>query len=221
MTGARRHAQASAGSGVHRFRVRTVVFDLDGTLADAVPDIADAVDVMLKALSRPTLDVAQVRSMLGDSVHELVKRALTATGGVTEPIFTEGFARFVGQYEAHLADRSRPWPGVEEALSALEADGVQLAICTNKLDYLTRPFLDAMGWKGRFPSVVCGDTLDVRKPDPAPLLEAIRRTGVGPAAFVGDTVVDLTTARAARVPCLLMHLDEGRSYRRAPIRARC
>ncbi len=199
----------SYGEPARRFRIRTVVFDLDGTLADTAPDLTDAVNVMLRALGRRALTVGEVRAMLGDGLGMLTRRALGMTGPISEAIFDEGFALFAAHYEVHFADRSRPWPGVDRALSILEVDGVRLAICTNKLEYLTHPFLAAMGWEGRFAPVICGDMLPVRKPDPAPLLEAIRQAGKGPAAFVGDTKVDLMTARAAGVPCLLMNMEEG------------
>jgi phosphoglycolate phosphatase len=93
---------------------------------------------------------------------------------------------------------------VEATLAALEAQGVTLAICTNKLEALTHRFLAAVGWTDRFAAVVGGDTLPVRKPDPAPLRLAIERAGGGAAAFVGDSITDTDTARAAHIPCVAL-----------------
>lgn len=85
-------------------------------------------------------------------------------------------------------------------MDALAARGVDLALCTNKLERLAHSLVDALGWSGRFAAIVGGDTLSVRKPDPLPLREAIARAGGGRAAFVGDSITDADTARAARVP---------------------
>jgi phosphoglycolate phosphatase len=93
-----------------------------------------------------------------------------------------------------------PYPGVERALDELAAAGVSLALCTNKVEGLTHQLLAALGWKGRFAAVVGGDSLPTRKPDPAMLHEAIARAGGGPAAYVGDSLTDADTARAAGVP---------------------
>ena len=114
----------------------------------------------------------------------------------------DGFPLFLEHYQAHIADNTRPFAGVEAALDALSAQGVALAICTNKLEGLARMLVDALGWNGRFEAIVGGDTLAVRKPDPAPLLLAIDRAGGGPGAFVGDSITDTDTARAAAVPCV-------------------
>lgn len=96
--------------------------------------------------------------------------------------------------------RTRAYPGVEAALEALDAEGVRLALCTNKPEMLTVKLLAALGWEGRFGGIVAGDTLPLRKPDPAPLFEAIDRAGGGRAAFIGDSIIDAETARAARLP---------------------
>jgi phosphoglycolate phosphatase len=185
-------------------RFKTVVFDLDGTLADTAPDLTAALNHALRVLGRPPVPAEDVRHMVGHGAKALLRKGLAATGEVSAALVDEGFPIFLAHYEAHIADHSRPFPGVEQALAALEAAGIAIAICTNKLEGLTDVFLRAIGWGGRFAAVVGGDTLSVRKPDPAPLLEAIARAGGGPAAFVGDSITDTDTARAASVPCVAL-----------------
>ncbi|WP_298686642.1 phosphoglycolate phosphatase [uncultured Sphingomonas sp.] len=185
-------------------RFKTVVFDLDGTLADTAPDLTAALNHALGELGRPPVPAEDVRHMVGHGAKALLRKGLVATGAVSEALVDEGFPIFLAYYEAHIADHSRPFPGVEQALAALEAAGIAIAICTNKLEGLTHIFLRAVGWESRFAAVVGGDTLSVRKPDPAPLLEAIARAGGGPAAFVGDSITDTDTAKAAGVPCVAL-----------------
>jgi len=186
-------------------RFRTVVFDLDGTLADTAPDLTAALNHALERMGRPPIPAEDVRHMVGHGARALLHKGLTATGECSEALVEEGFPLFLAYYEEHIADHSRPFPGVEQALAALEADGVAIAVCTNKLEGLTHRFLAAMGWEGRFASVVGGDTLPVRKPDPAPLQEAFARAGgLGPLAFVGDSITDTDTAKAAGVPCVAL-----------------
>lgn len=183
-------------------RFRTVAFDLDGTLADTAPDLTAALNHALGALGRPPVPAADVRHMVGHGARALLQKGLAATGDCTPALVEAGFPIFLDHYEAHIADESFPFPGLEAALDALAADGVALAVCTNKLEGLARRFLDAIGWSTRFASVVGGDTLPVRKPDPAPLMAAIARAGGGPAAYVGDSITDTDTARAAGIPCV-------------------
>ncbi len=186
-------------------RFRTVVFDLDGTLADTAPDLTAALNHALAELGRPPIPAEDVRHMVGHGARALLRKGLAATGECTEDLIEQGFPIFLDYYEAHIADHSRPFAGVETALAALEAAGVAIAVCTNKLEGLTHRFLAAMGWEGRFAAIVGGDTLPVRKPDPAPLFEAIARAGgQGPAAFVGDSITDTDTAKAAGIPCVAL-----------------
>ncbi|HET8612012.1 MAG TPA: phosphoglycolate phosphatase [Sphingomonas sp.] len=186
------------------FPFRTVVFDLDGTLADTAPDLTAALNHALETLGRARVPDEDVRHMVGHGARALLRKGLAATGEVSEELIERGFPIFLDYYAGHVADFSRPWEGVEEALAALESQGVRLAVCTNKLEGLTHRFLAAMGWEGRFAAIVGGDTLAVRKPDPAPLFAVIERAGGGPAAFVGDSITDTDTAKAAKVPCVAL-----------------
>ncbi|HEY0626026.1 MAG TPA: phosphoglycolate phosphatase [Allosphingosinicella sp.] len=177
-----------------------VAFDLDGTLADTAPDLAAALNHALAALGREAIAPESVRHLVGHGARALLRKGLAATGEASEELVEQGFPIFIDYYAAHICDGTAAYPELEEALDALAADGLKLAICTNKPEALTHRLLEALGWQERFASVVGGDTLSVRKPDPAPLFEAVQRAGGGHAAFVGDSITDADTARAARVP---------------------
>lgn len=177
-----------------------VAFDLDGTLADTAPDLAASLNHALKALGREGVDPAKVRDMVGHGAKALLRKALAATAGPDEALVERGYPIFIDFYGANICEGTRLYPGVEEALDALRAAGVAAAICTNKPEGLTHKLLAALGWEGRFDAIVGGDSLPVRKPDPAPLLLALQQAGGGRAAFVGDSIIDADTARAADVP---------------------
>jgi phosphoglycolate phosphatase len=177
-----------------------VAFDLDGTLADTAPDLAAALNHALVRLGRPEVPVESVRHLIGHGARALLRRGLAATGDASEQLVEAGFPLFVDYYLDHICIGTRPYDGLEAALDALKAKGVRLALCTNKAEKLTFALLDALGWRDRFDAVVGGDTLAVRKPDPAPLREAVARAGGGRAAFVGDSIIDADTARAAGLP---------------------
>lgn len=181
---------------------RTIVFDLDGTLVDSSPDLAAALNHTLVAMGRPTLPLADVVKMIGNGARMLLRRGLAATGDVDDALVAEAYPIFMAYYGGHLCDLTRPYPGIEAALDQLADMGGMLAVCTNKPEASARALIDALGWQGRFAAIVGGDTLTVLKPDPAPLNLAIERAGGGAAAFVGDSIVDVETAKAAGVPSI-------------------
>jgi phosphoglycolate phosphatase len=181
-------------------RFRTVAFDLDGTLADTAPDLAAALNHTLTFLGRRTVALGEVRGMIGHGVRALLCNGLAATGGADDATVDGGLPEMMRFYEAHISDLTTAYPGVVDAFDTLADRGVALALCTNKAEQLTHRLIDALGWRGRFAAIVGGDTLGVSKPDPAPLHHAIALAGGGPAAFVGDSIIDMQTARAAAVP---------------------
>ena len=183
-------------------RFRTIVFDLGGTLADTVPDIAAALNHALAQVGRHILTLDMVRSMVGHGGKVLVERALAATGGEDALALATAYAAMIAYYETHVCDHGRPYPGVVAALDALRDQGVALAVCTYKPEHLARGVIDVLGWTDRFAAIVGGDTLAATKPDPAMLHLAIEQAGGGPAAMVGDSIIDVQTARAAHLPCI-------------------
>jgi phosphoglycolate phosphatase len=182
------------------FPFDVVAFDLDGTLADTAPDLAAALNHALAALGRPGVAPESVRNLIGHGGRALLRRGLAATGEAPEWLVEEGYPILLDHYGAHLCEGTALYPRIGEALEAIAAAGAALAVCTNKPEALTLRLLDALGLLGRFAAVVGGDTLAVRKPDPAPLLEAIARAGGGRAVLVGDSITDADTARAAGTP---------------------
>lgn len=181
----------------------TIGFDLDGTLLDTSGDLAATLNQVLVADGRPALPLPQVLRMVGRGVRTLIAHAVAATGGGGDDAVERLYAPFVTYYAAHIADHSRLYPGLLDALDALAAQGIALAVVTNKLEALTLPLLDATGLRARFACVIGGDTLGpgTAKPSPAPILEMLRRCG-GPAAFVGDSIFDVQAAQAAGVPVI-------------------
>ncbi|MDF0488787.1 HAD-IA family hydrolase [Sphingomonas sp. H39-1-10] len=189
------------------FSFDIVGFDLDGTLVDSSGDLAAAVNVMLAHDGRPTLAVRQVVAMTGGGVARLVRLALEATGGAAPDEAARLQAVMLASYEANIAVLTRPYPGAVAAIETLRARGVQVAIVTNKLAALSEKLLAELGLRGLFDIVIGGDTMGPgkQKPDPAPIHEMVRRAGGGRTAFVGDTMFDVTAARHASVPVVVVN----------------
>ena len=185
-------------------RFRTIGFDLDGTIADTAPDLMAALNHTLQSLGREPLPLDRVRSMIGHGTRALLRNGLAATGTADDTLIEAGYPTLMAYYEAHVCDFTLPYPGVEAALDALAAQGIKLAVCTNKPERVSRLLIDALGWTDRFAAIVGGDTRAVTKPDPDPLHFAIERAGGGPAAFVGDSITDVQTAKAAGLPCVVV-----------------
>ena len=199
--------------------VRAVLFDLDGTLVDSVPDLAMAVDAMLTGLERPTAGEAQVRQWVGNGAQRLVKRALTGDMEAEPPatLFEQAFPQFLEYYQQHLCDRSRLYDGVADCLAALQCQELPLGIVTNKPERFIEPLLMALGIAQDFAVVVGGDTLAEKKPHPAPLLHAARQLACTPEStlMVGDSRNDVLAARRAgmRVICVPYGYNHGEDIR--------
>lgn len=177
-----------------------VAFDLDGTLADTAPDLAASLNHALGAVGRRGIKPDSVRNLVGHGAKALLRRGLAVTGEASEELVEQAYPAFMDYYGANICVGTRIFPGVEQALDDLTARGVTIAVCTNKPESLTHLLIEALGWTGRFAAIVGGDTLAVRKPDPTPLFETIARAGGGKAAFVGDSITDADTAKAAKLP---------------------
>ena len=179
-----------------------VGFDLDGTLLDTSGDLAAAVNYAIATDGRPPFPVDAIRPFVGKGAKVMLERALTASGGYDDALLARMLPTLLDYYEQNLAIHSVPYPGLMDAMEALDKAGVKLAICTNKAERFTIPLLHQIGLSERFVSVIGGDTLGVAKPDPAPIHEMIARAGGGRTIFLGDTINDIAGARNAGVPSI-------------------
>jgi phosphoglycolate phosphatase len=181
----------------------TIVFDLDGTLIDTAPDLIDTLNMILSRHDIPPVAFAEARTMIGAGVKPLLQRALASKGKQFPPEEIDRlFGEYLKIYAEHIADRSRPYPGLEKALDALTAQGWRLAVCTNKLEWLSVKLLKELNLAPRFAAICGQDTFTMRKPDPDMLRLTIVRAGgdTGHALMVGDSMTDVATARAAGIP---------------------
>ena len=183
--------------------IEAVAFDLDGTLIDTAPDLAAAANSMLRILGGRALPEHCVAALIGDGVDPFVARVLEESGGASMLYATrQSWARvlFRNLYEQDLFARGRVFPGVEQALHALENAELPLCCITNKESRFALPLLEAAGLRERFPVTMCADRAEDRKPSPSMLLATCRQLGVEPAnlLYVGDSPSDIAAARAAR-----------------------
>ncbi|MFL6681972.1 MAG: phosphoglycolate phosphatase [Burkholderiaceae bacterium] len=182
--------------------IRGVLFDLDGTLIDSAPDLAGAANRLRADHGLEPLPLEALRPMVGSGARGMVGVAFGVAPG--EPRFEALRDAFLAHYEAGLLERTGPFDGVADLLSALEAAGIAWGIVTNKATRFTVPIVTGLGLVQRAGVVVCGDTTPHSKPHPEPLLHAARALGVAPecVAYVGDDLRDAQAARAAGMPML-------------------
>ena len=184
---------------------RTVVFDLDGTLVDTAPDLINALNYILAREGMPPVPLHAARTMIGAGARRLLERGLELDGRAVELDDLNRLTNdFIDYYAAHIADASRPFEGLEGALDDLAAQGYRFAVCTNKLEWLSKLLLDRLGLSARF-SAICGaDTFGISKPDPAILRQTVARAGgeMSSTVMVGDAGPDIGVARRAGVPVI-------------------
>lgn len=183
--------------------IATVVFDLDGTLAETAGDLMGALNHVLSLDGIAPLPVAQARNLLGAGGRALLQRGYTASGrSIDGSRLEELFGLFLAYYEEHIAEHSFLFPGAVAALDRLEKRGYAFAICTNKIEKTARLLLETLGVAGRFKAICGQDTFEVSKPQAGALLSTIARAGGTPerSVMVGDSVTDILTAKAARIP---------------------
>jgi phosphoglycolate phosphatase len=181
----------------------TIVFDLDGTLVDTAPDLIETLNAIFARHKVPAVAFEDARAMIGAGVRPLLMRGLASHGIHRPPAeIDQLFQEYLALYAAHIADRSRPFPGLEAALDALASDGCIFAVCTNKLEWLSVRLLDALGLSRRFAAICGQDTFAMRKPDPEMLRLTIAKAGgsANQAIMVGDSMTDVVTAKNAAVP---------------------
>jgi phosphoglycolate phosphatase len=203
----------------------TIVFDLDGTLVDTAPDLIATLNTILTRAGLPPVTFAAARNMVGGGARHMIERGLAAAPSLAS---VEGLGwgaaeverlcgQFIDHYAAHIADHSRPFPGVEAALDELGRCGCRLAVCTNKLEWLALRLLGALGLADRFAAVCGADTFGVQKPDPAILHGTVARAGghSDVAIMVGDSITDIAVAHAAGMAVIAV--DFG--YSETPVAA--
>lgn len=184
---------------------RTVVFDLDGTLVDTAPDLINALNFVLDREGLPPVPLNSARNMIGAGARKLIERGLELEGRSAS---VEDISRltsdFIDYYAAHIADVSRPFEGLEGALDDLQTLGYRFAVCTNKLEWLSKLLLDRLDLTPRFAAICGQDTFGIAKPDPAFLRETVARAGgrLPGAIMVGDAGPDVGVARRANVPVI-------------------
>jgi phosphoglycolate phosphatase len=193
----------------------TIVFDLDGTLVDTAPDLIATLRALFQREGLPAPD-GDLRNVIGGGARRLIERALAKEGvEVSDRELQRLYEGYIELYADHIADRSRPFPGLEAALDRLVAAGYRLAVCTNKLEFLAVRLLETLGLIGRF-AFVCGqDTFGMQKPNPEVLRRTLARVGgsLERALVVGDSGTDIHMARQAAVP--VVAVDFG--YSETPV----
>jgi phosphoglycolate phosphatase len=206
-------------------RVSAVTIDLDGTLADTIPDLAAAANTMLGELGGAALEVDRIRTFVGKGIPKLVERTLSEAflGGVPGDLMARALPVYERCYSECNGRHSALYPGVSEGLEALRNMGMPLACVTNKSGRFTVPLLEQLGLARYFGQVIAGDTLAQKKPAPAQLLHAAQRFGVAPGDMlvIGDSVNDAEAARAAGCPvfCVTYGYNEGRDVRELDVDA--
>ncbi|CUH64382.1 Phosphoglycolate phosphatase [Thalassovita gelatinovora] len=188
-----------------------IVFDLDGTLIDSAPDIRSIANTILFESGLEPITLEETISFIGNGASVFVEK-MRAARGVPEDDHARLLQAFQDRYDSYF-ELTAPFPNVREALAHLRVAGHRLGLCTNKPMHATRAVLSHLALSDPWDVVYGGDSLDRRKPDPAPLLAAFAEMGNGPCLYIGDSEVDAETAERAEVPFLLY--TEG--YRKTPV----
>jgi len=212
-------------SQIFPLRVKAVTIDLDGTLADTIPDLAEAANMMLRELDRPGLERELIRTFVGKGIPKLVERALAGNleGSVPAGLLARALPIYERCYAEVNGKHTVIYPGVSEGLRTLRAMQLPLACVTNKAERFTLALLEHLQLARCFEQVIAGDTLPQKKPDPQPLLHACRGFGIAPGdmLMIGDSANDVEAARAAGCPvfCVTYGYNEGRDVRELDVDA--
>ena len=184
-----------------------LVFDLDGTLVDTAPDILGALNAVLIAEGRRAMDRADLQHLVGHGARAMLAEAMLRTGGPAAPERLAGLMdAFIARYRAHIADESRPYPGVTPTLSAFRRERIRMGVLTNKPQELADPLLATLELAGYFGAIHGAGRFSYTKPDARVFHHVIKELGgTGPGAvMIGDSATDVATARAAGVPVVLL-----------------
>jgi phosphoglycolate phosphatase len=204
---------------MNKFTPKMVLIDVDGTLVDSVPDLAFCVDEMMKQLDMPVHGEAVVREWVGNGVIRLTERALCndLNGYPEQALFDKAIPIFNELYAENTSKRSELYDGVAEGMAFLKECGFKIGCVTNKATQFTIPLLKDLGLHDEFETIICGDTLEKKKPDPDPLLHAAQQLGVKPeeSLMLGDSQSDVKAARAAgfNIICMSYGYNHGEDIR--------
>ncbi|MCT7375510.1 HAD family hydrolase [Chelativorans salis] len=180
-----------------------IVFDLDGTLVDTAPDLLDSLNHCLRGVGLPPVDEVQIRRFIGAGSRTMIERAFAADGRRLANGQLDALQDlFIEHYTAGMPGRSQPFPGALDAVARFRQAGFVTAVCTNKLEHLSRHLLEALEIAGLFEAICGGDSFSHKKPDPRHLFDTIARAGGDPerAVMIGDSRTDIDTAKAADIP---------------------
>ena len=195
----------------------TLVFDLDGTLADTAPDLLDSLNHCLALDGMEPADPAALRLYVGSGARVMIERAFAARRKALAPAKLDNLqSAFMENYVANMPGKTRLYDGVEKALNDYASKGYILAVCTNKLEAMSVRLLHGLGVASKFAAICGADTFAFRKPDPRHLIETIKLAGGDPSHSImfGDSRTDIDTAKAAGIPVIAV--DFGYSDR--PVR---
>lgn len=184
-----------------------LIFDLDGTLVDTAPDLLDALNVVLMREGRRSVDHAALRHLVGFGARVLLAAAFKMTGEEVDPARLDDIKdAFIAQYRAHIADSSRPYPGVEETLATLQAEGMRMGVLTNKPHELSLLLMSKLGLDKYFAAIFGQGRMPYTKPDARIFQDVVREIGGAGAGalMIGDSITDVQTARAGRAPVILV-----------------
>lgn len=203
--------------------MRTVIFDLDGTLADTSGDLIAAANYCFAGLGLGVrLDAKADAGTALRGGRAMLTLGLERETGAADPVVLDAqYPVLLEAYETAIDVHTQLFDGAMDAVEQLKADGFAVGICTNKPAYLAEKLMRNLGVRDAFASLIGADTLPVRKPDPEPYFEAIRRAGgdVRKGCLVGDTLTDHSTARAAGAPSILVTFGPGQQAGQADVRA--
>lgn len=193
-------------------QIKTVLFDLDGTLADTAPDLANALNHVLIKHKRNPLPFEKIRPVVSHGGMALI--TLGFGFGKEHPDFDVCYKELLDHYLDNIANETTLFSGMNELLDELEQKNINWGIVTNKPAWLTNPLLDALNLSSRAATVVSGDTLDERKPHPAPLLHACKQAGsnVDECVYIGDHERDIEAGNRAKmltIVALFGYIDES------------
>lgn len=207
--------QPATGQTERKRLASGVVFDLDGTLVDSAPDLAEALNQFFVRRKLGPFDLASVRAMVGGGVQKLLERSWTALGKAQPRDMRAQVYEFIAIYGARPTKLSKPFSGAHDAIVSLRNEGFAIGLCTNKPEAIARRMLADFGWTPLFDAVIGGDTTQFKKPHPAPLALALARMGVfaRKAVMVGDSGADVGAAASLGLRSVLVSYG----YSRIPV----